>query len=175
MDPCPKHGFVHDSCVFFLEPVIPPAKTFLEESDLRTGQSTHRIFVSPGADQSFSGTVQSFQHSWNRIAVWIRPTSNGKHRTFYFGKILADRAMFPKRVPILMFEPGFDVGRCMIHPFEPLFPPFRSPYFRIGRSSIPGEHRRGPSQHVGGQNTAPHVMHIIRITVIGGTNGNDGL
>ena len=123
MDPCPKNGFVHDSCVLSLEPVIPPAKTFLQEADLRTGQSTHRIFVSPGADQSFSGTTQSFQHSWNRIAVWIGPTSNGKHRTFYFGKILTDRTMFPKRVPILMLEPGFDLRCQALHSASvPFFP-----------------------------------------------------
>ena len=44
---------------------------------------------------------------------------------------------------------------------------------RIRRQGVPDQHRDRPLQHVDGQDAAPAVMHVVRVAVVAGAQGED--
>src|SRR5262245_66667639 len=88
LHPDPQHRLGHNAGVGALQPVIPPAKRLLQESDGRTRHAVVRVEMGPGSDEALARSAEPGQEPGNRAAVGIGPTADGMHSAGYGAVVL---------------------------------------------------------------------------------------
>src|SRR5262245_40269083 len=106
--PSAQHGLVHDASIDALQPIIPPPKHLLQETDLRGGKCKRRITVRPRPDETLARYRQPLKKAWNCILIGIGPAADGVHRALDRLVILAYRSMLPISITPLVLQPKFE-------------------------------------------------------------------
>ena len=167
-------GGVHHAIVDTLEPVIPPALGFLQETDGRVGHRKVRVLVNPRPDHGFFRALEIFHQARYGILVRIAPTAHGVDRRLDRRIILTHRTMAPVVVARLVLQPGLGQQRHGVQTLLPQAFPAIADQQWIGHRCAEVEHGRRPAE-VLHQQVATLVMDVIGITVIGGAQRDDRL
>ena len=141
LHPDAQHRLVHDPCVDALQPVVPPAKTFLKETDRWSRQGILRIEMCPWADQRLTRTRIALEQAWDRIWIAIIPAADHVDRALHRIEILTDGAVLPEGIPTLMTKPFFGIDRCVFESIKPHLAPRVTDDRRVRRPSICCQHR----------------------------------
>ena len=167
-------GLVHDPGVDILEPVVPPAQRLLQEADRRIGNREVRILVHPRPQQRLLGAGEVLHHPRDRIDVRIPPAADHVDRRFDIGVALADRAMLPVVVPVLVVQPGFRQQRHVVEPVLPHLAPAFAHQRRVGHGGGKAQHGRRPAEILQ-QHVAALVVDVVGVAIVGGAQRDDRL
>ncbi len=102
--PRPQHRFIHHAGIDALQPIIPPAQDFLEESDLGPGKCKVRIGVCPWPDETLAGHLQLLEQARDCILITIGPATDRIDRALDRCVVLAYRSVLPIRIASLVLE-----------------------------------------------------------------------
>src|SRR5204862_119517 len=119
LHPRAKHRLVHDPGVDALQPLIPPAKRLLQETDRGPGHAVVRIDVPPGADQAFARTAETGEEARDRIRVRVGPTADRVNRAGDRAVVFAHRPVLPVAVATRVADPGLGQELGSLEPLEP--------------------------------------------------------
>src|ERR1700677_1763866 len=104
--------------------MVPPPQALLQPADRRTRHAAIGILVPPWAYKALTYPGKVLKHAKHRIRISVEPSPHGEDRTLNRPIVLADRAVLPIPIVMLMHQPRFDEGRCSIQAIEPHgFPP----------------------------------------------------
>ena len=128
-----------------------------------------------GPTSPLRGTESPARSSGHRVRVPVREAAHRIHRALDRGIVLADGAVLPVAVAALVPEPRLDVGRRPLQAVEPGLAPAVPEEPRVGRPRVPGEHGRGPVEHVEREHAAAAVMDVVGVAVVSRAERHDRL
>ena len=167
-------GIAGDAGVLALQPLVPPAKALLKESEARFRHGEMRVLVRPGSDDGLARHPQPLHQARHGVGIGVVPAAHHQGGGLDGGEILTDRAMLPVGVAVRMLEPGNDQEGLILEPLHPHRAPAVADDRGVGGPRGIGEHGCGPAHHLV-QHRAALIVHVVFIAVVGGADGDDGL
>src|ERR1041384_2041054 len=132
------------------------------------------VEMSPWPDETFTRDFEPSQQPRNCVAVSIGPATDGVDRTGDRTVVLADGAMLPVVISVRMAEPNLGKEYRVFETIAPHGAPLLADDLRIRRRGVMAHEHRTPG-YVFIQKATTHVMHVIEIAVICGTDRDDRL
>src|SRR5215467_10175623 len=133
-----------------------------------------RVKMRPWADETFTRDLEPSQQPRNRVAVSIGPTADGIDWASDGAIVLANRAVLPVLIPMLMFEPNLGKEYRVFETVAPHDAPPLADYLRIRWIGVV-THKHGAPGQVFVQKATTHVMDVIEVAVVRGTDSDDRL
>ena len=141
------------------------------------GRPAVRVLVRPGPDESPYPVVrQVFHEPQHGVAVGVVPAADGQDRRVDRRVVLADAAVPPVVVALLVCQPGVQER---VERFEALAP-HRQPAVlpdarRVRRAGGERQHRARPGEHVDAEDGAARVVHVVVVAVVRRADRDDRL
>ena len=158
-----------------LQPPVPPPELLGQDVVVRARQRGLGGRVGPRADQQPLRARQRLERAKRVVAIAVRPPRDD-HGGALDGVVGGtQRSELPVVVEALMREPRQHPRLVRLHAALPFLAPALPEDRGHGRQRVHGDHVGGVVHEVDGLHRAAEVVDVVRVAVVGGEDGDDGL